>query len=115
MEGHVERLTVEKEEVEMRMAGAVEEKEHLEAQLRAMMEDTKATLAELDAKERTVAEREAAFESLQEQYDATRTVQEQLKASVSVAETAMRERMEEAERKEAALAEMRAENESLDL
>lgn len=115
MEGHVERLTVEKQEVEMRMAGAVEEKEHLEAQLRAMMEDTKTTLAELDAKERTVAEREAAFASLQEQYAATRTVQEQLKASVSVAEAAMRERMEEAERKEAALAQMRAENESLDL
>ena len=74
----------------------MEEKEGLQAQLRAMMEDTKETLAELDAKERSVAEREAAFAQLQEQYDATRTMQEQLKASVSIAESAMKERMEEA-------------------
>ena len=33
------------------------EKEGLQEQLRAMMEDTKHTLAELDAKERSVAER----------------------------------------------------------
>jgi septal ring factor EnvC (AmiA/AmiB activator) len=82
-------------------SAAMEEKEGLQAQLRAMMEDTKQTLAELDAKERTVAERESAFAQLQEQYEATRTVQEQLKASVSVAEGAMRERMEEAAAKEA--------------
>ena len=72
------------------------EKEGLQAQLRAMMEDTRHTLAELDAKERSVAEREAAFALLQQQYDVTRTVQEQLKASVNVAERAMKERMEEA-------------------
>jgi hypothetical protein len=72
------------------------EKEGLQAQLRAMMEDTRHTLAELDAKERSVAEREAAFAHLQQQYDATRTVQEQLKTSVNIAERAMKERMEEA-------------------
>lgn len=71
------------------------EKEGLQAQLRTMMEDTKHTLAELDAKERSVAEREAAFAQLQEQYDATRTMQEQLRVSVDVAETAMKERLKE--------------------
>jgi chromosome segregation ATPase len=71
------------------------EKEGLQEQLRAMMEDTKHTLAELDAKERSVAERESAFAQLQEQYDATRTMQQQLKASVHIAEGAMKERMEE--------------------
>lgn len=77
-------------------SAAMAEKAGLQAQLRAMMEDTRLTLAELDAKERSVAEREAAFAQLQEQYEATRTMQEQLKASVSVAESTMKARMEEA-------------------
>ena len=66
----VESLRVEKEEAELRTAQALEEKESLQAKLNAMVADTKATLAELDAKERSGQQRESALLAAQEQYEA---------------------------------------------